>query len=116
MYKLVILFKPLADWDEFEAAWPQFLHLVEKLPGLRHEATSRIDKTLYGEVQYTQIHELFFDSQKDAERALGSPEGQAAGKLLQRITSGQIGLFFADHKEDDLENIRRFRKDRFESE
>jgi len=116
MYKLVILFKPLADWDEFEAAWPQFLHLVEKLPGLRREATSRIDKTLYGEVQYAQIHELFFDSQKDAERALGSPEGQAAGKLLQRITSGQIGLFFADHKEDDLENIRRFRKDRFESE
>ena len=60
MYKLVILIKPLAEWDEFEAAWPQFLHLVEKMPGLRREATSRIDKTLFGDLRYSQIHELFF--------------------------------------------------------
>ena len=116
MYKLVILLEPLDDWDEFEAAWPQFLHLVEKMPGLRREATSRIDKTLFGEKQYAQIHELFFDSPKAAEQALGSPEGQAAGKLLQRITRGQIGLYFADHKEDDMENIRKFRQNNFEPE
>ena len=116
MYKLVILFKPLDDWEAFEAAWPQFLHLVEKMPGLKREATSRIDKTLFGENQYVQIHELFFDSHKAAEQALGSPQGQAAGQLLQRMTRGQIGLYFADHKEDNLENIRKYKQDSIESE
>ncbi len=32
------------------------------------------------------------------------------------MTDGQIGLYFADHKEDELENIRKFRQDSFESE
>jgi uncharacterized protein (TIGR02118 family) len=111
MYKLVILIKPLEDVDRFEENWPKFLNSVEKMPGLVYETTSRVDKILYGDEQIAQIHELFFESQKDAVSAMSSPEGREAGKILQQITGGRIGLFFADHKGDDLDNIRKFRQE-----
>ena len=49
MHKLVILIEQQEDWQVFEADWPEFLHLVETLPGLQREATSRIDRFLYGD-------------------------------------------------------------------
>jgi hypothetical protein len=42
---------------------------------------------------------------------MSSPDGQAAGGLLQQMTGGRMSLFIADHKEDDLENIRRYREE-----
>lgn len=110
MYKLVILIEPPQDPELFDSVWPRFLYTAEKMPGLRREATSRIDKTLFGDTQFSQIHELFFDSQKDAEHAMGSKQGQAAGKVLQSITGGRMVLFLADHKEDDIANILKFRQ------
>ena len=110
MHKLVILIEPLDDWSALEDRWPQFLHLVEEMPGLRLEATSRIDQFIYGRQPYVQMHELYFDTLSQAEKALASPEGQSAGRLLQQMTAGRMVLFFADHKEDDLENIRKHKK------
>jgi hypothetical protein len=52
-------------------------------------------------------HELFFDSIEDIQKAMSTAEGQAAGETLQRMTAGRVTLLLADHKEDDLENIRR---------
>jgi uncharacterized protein (TIGR02118 family) len=110
MYKLVILVESLQGWDRFEERWPDFLHLVESLPGLRREATSRVDVFLFGEKPYVHMHELFFDSRSDAEKALSSPNGQAAGVLLQQMSGGEMTLFFADHREDDLANIQKHRR------
>lgn len=110
MYKLVILVEPLENWDHFEERWPDFLHLVESLPGLIREATSRVDVFLYGSKPYITMHELFFASRAEAETALSSPNGQAAGALLQQISQGQMALFFADHNEDDLANIRKHQR------
>jgi uncharacterized protein (TIGR02118 family) len=110
MYKLVILVESLENWDHFEQRWPEFLHLVESLPGLRREATSHVDVFLYGARPYVQMHELFFETRAEAEKALSSPNGQAAGVLLQQISSGKMILFFADHREDDLANIQKHRK------
>jgi uncharacterized protein (TIGR02118 family) len=106
MHKLVILIEPLDDWDAFEEAWPAFLHLVESMPALRREAISRVDAFLYGETPYAQMHELFFENLKSAQESMASEQGRAAGKLLQAMTGGRMALFFADHKEDDLENIQ----------
>jgi len=111
MYKLVILIEPPQDIELFEAQWPEFLHLSEAMPGLAREATSRVDHFLYGRVPYAQMHELFFVSAAAAQEALASPVGQAAGRLLQQISAGRMALFFADHKEDDLANIRRYKQD-----
>lgn len=108
MYKLVILIETLEDWQAFENGWPDFLHHAERMPGLRREATSRVDGMLYGQAGYALMHELFFDSAEAAHQALSSPHGRQAGKTLQAITGGKMTLFFADHKEDALENIRKF--------
>jgi uncharacterized protein (TIGR02118 family) len=109
MVKLVIMIEPLENWDAFEASWPRFLHLVESMPGLRREATSRVDSILYGSLQVGMVHELFFDSLETAKQAMASVEGRAAGTLLQGMTRGQVTLFLADHKEDDLANISKYR-------
>jgi uncharacterized protein (TIGR02118 family) len=110
MYKLVILVESLENWDRFEERWPEFLHLVESLPGLRREATSRVDAFLYGARPYVHMHELFFETRSEAETALSSPNGQAAGAMLQQMSNGAMTLFFADHREDDLANIQKHRQ------
>lgn len=111
MYKLVILIEPSVAWEAGQDHWPEFLHLVESMPDLRREATSQVESWLTGSLQYSRMHELFFDSRQDAERALGSPVGSKAGAVLQQITGGYVTLFFADHKEDDIENIRKYKTD-----
>lgn len=107
MHKLVILIEHLPDWNRFEDTWPQFLHQVESMPGLRREATSRVEVNLFGR-SYAQMHELYFDSLPAAQEALSSPEGRAAGRLLQAMTGGRLALFLADYKEDEMDNIRKF--------
>ena len=108
MHKLVILIEPLTDWQAFEDAWPDFLHQAEVMPGLRREASSRVEKFLYGKMSIHQIHELYFDSLQEAQQAMASSPGQLAGKLLQRMTGGKMTLFLADCREDDIENLRRY--------
>ena len=110
MHKLVILIDDLDDWDAFEAEWPRFLHNAERMPGLRREATSRVERHLFGESSYLKMHELFFDTLEGAEMALTSFHGQAAGRLLQQMTGGRMTLFFAEHKEDELANIQKYKR------
>jgi len=107
MYKVVILIEQ-QDGLHLETQWPAFLRLAEAMPGLQREATSRVDRLLYGDCRCGQMHELFFNTLADVENALASPQGQATGRLLQQITGGRITLFIADHKEDEMENIRKF--------
>lgn len=109
MHKLVIMVGPLEDWAAFEASWADFLHLAESMPGLRREATSRVDTVLYGSVAFALVHELFFDSLEDARQAMASPAGRAAGKLLQEMSRGKVALYLADHKEDDIQNILKYK-------
>lgn len=110
MYQVVILIEPVGDWQPFEQAWPEFLHQVEDMPGLRREASSRVDTFLFGATPYAQMHTLFFDSREDAQQALASAPGRAAGALLQRMTGGRMALFFADYKEDDMANILQYKE------
>lgn len=114
MYKLVILIEDLPDSEQFDQMWPEFLHVSERMPGLIKEATCRVDSNLYGSYQPTLLHELFFNSIDEIKHAMSSPEGQEAGGLLQQITGGKMSLVIADHKEDDLENIRRYRENHAE--
>jgi len=108
MQKLVIMIEDLPDQAEFDQMWPEFLHVSERMPGLIKEATCRVDSNLYGSYQPVLLHELFFESIDAIKHAMSSPEGRAAGGLLQQMTGGNMSLVIADHKEDDLENIRRY--------
>lgn len=107
MHKLVILIEDLDEWDSFDENWPQFLHLVESMPELRRETTSRMEQHLFGSQAFGMIHELYFESAAAARQALASPAGSAAGQLLQRLTRGRIVLLFADHQEEEMENLRK---------
>lgn len=108
MQKLVILVEPLDDERAFDDAWPQFLQLSERMPGLMREATCRVEDVLYGRYQPVFIHEMFFESIGAIQAAMSSPDGQAAGELLQKMTAGRMTLLIADHKEDEMENIRKY--------
>jgi hypothetical protein len=108
MHKLIILVESTATPD-FHVFWPRFLHAAENIPGLQREATSRINQVLFGEMQCALVHELFFNSYKSLQIGLVSASGKEAGRLLQEMTGGKVKLLIADHSEDDLENIRRYK-------
>jgi uncharacterized protein (TIGR02118 family) len=110
MHKLVIMVEQLHDETRFDEMWPEFLHVSERMPGLVKEATCRVESTLYGSFQPALLHELFFESLADIKAAMSSPEGQAAGELLQQMTGGKLSLVIADHKEDVIENIQHYQR------
>ena len=108
MYKLIILIES-TSLPGIHNFWPRFLHAAENIPGLRREATSRINQVLYGDVQYALVHELFFDTLAALQAGLSSQYGKDAGRILQDMTGGNVKLLIADHSEDELENIRKYR-------
>lgn len=109
-YKLVILIESSVEAAVLEQHWPEFLHHAEQMPGLVRESTSRVDVHLYGNVAYQLQHELFFNSLEEARQAMASEAGRAAGRILQQLSGGRLVLYFADHRQDDLENIRKHRQ------
>lgn len=110
MHKLVILVESTAETAVFDEFWPQFLHLAESMPGLVREATSRIDRVLYGQLNCTLMHELFFENWAALQKAMASPQGVQAGQILQRMTQGRVILMLADHKEDEIANLEKYRQ------
>ncbi len=108
MYKLIILIESTST-PGFHNIWPRFLHAAEGIPGLRREATSRITQVLYGDAQYALVHELYFDTLALLQNGLASSSGQEAGRLLQEMTGGRVRLLIADHSQDELENIHKYR-------
>jgi len=111
MYKLVVLIGLQEGWSTFDQGWPEFLKHAENMPGLLRESSSHVDRRLAGELPVTRIHEFFFESHEAALQAMASAEGQAAGRVLQRITGGKVTLLLANHHEDDAENLRRYRQE-----
>lgn len=107
MYKLVVLIEPQDHPAEFDRRWPEFLAKAERMPGLRREVTSRVDRVLHGKTPAYLVHELFFDSLPAATAAMASPEGQSAGQVLQEISDGKVTLLLADHLQDELSHIQR---------
>jgi len=45
---------------------------------------------------------------REIEEAMASPQGQAAGQVLQLITGGNLTIFICNQKQDSIANIRRF--------
>lgn len=109
-YKLVILIEKSVESTVLDQLWPEFLHNAEQMPGLLRESASRVDVHLYGGTEYQLQHELFFNSPEEARQAMTSEAGRTAGRILQQLSGGRIVLFFADHCEDELENIRKYRQ------
>ena len=108
MHKLIILIDQPKDIQTFEEAWPRFLREAERMPGLKREAAIQVVKTLFGDCQVYKIHELFFDNRKSLQAAMASESGQLSGQILQQITGGRISLLIADHREEQIEDLRKY--------
>jgi uncharacterized protein (TIGR02118 family) len=111
MHKLIVLIPPAIEGPAFDDGWPEFLHNAERMPGLIREATVRVTSQLFGDHPVGMIHELFFADQTALQEAMHSPEGLAAGEILQQLTQGKMTLLIAEHHEDNIENLQRYRKD-----
>jgi len=111
MYKMMIIVPPNIISPDFDAGWPEFLHQAESMPGLLREASVRVSSSLYGTQEIDMVHELFFETLEDLQAAMHSPEGLAAGQIIQQLTQGQMTLLIAEHREDDIENLRQYRQD-----
>ena len=111
MHKLMILIPPDAEGPALDAGWPEFLHHAERMPGLIREATVRVTSQLFGDHSVGMMHELFFEDQLALQKAMRSPEGLEAGQILQQITQGRMTLLLAEHREDDIENLKQYRQD-----
>ncbi len=111
MYKLMILIPPNIEDPVLDTGWPDFLHAAESMPGLLREATVRVSASLYGTQEVALVHELFFETLADLQIAMASPAGVSAGQIIQQLTEGQMTLLIAEHREDDIENLRQYRQD-----
>lgn len=103
MYKLSIFFYPPLETYEskFQQDWQTFMSLAEKMPKLRRETVSEVQKFVFGSQghRYARIHELYFDTRADLDAALNSDAGQAAGQWLHEFTKRRFTLLIAEHKE-----------------
>lgn len=116
MYKLIIIIETPDDPQQFDEIWPIFLKQAEKMPGLIREATVRVTNKVFGNYNISMIHELYFESSEALQNAMISPQGQTSGQVLQRITNGRMALLTAEHREDDLVNIRKFQIEDYDAD
>jgi hypothetical protein len=111
MHKLIILIPEMEKLFEYEELWPQFLHQAEQMPGLRKETTSRVNRVLSGNMNFSIVHEFFFEDHKSLIDGLASPTGRQAAAILHKIARNRAVLLLAEHSEDSIENIRRYRSE-----
>ncbi|HWI65232.1 MAG TPA: EthD family reductase [Symbiobacteriaceae bacterium] len=100
MFKLVVLYrKPEIPVAEFDAKYKEHLELIAKVPGLRKAEVSRFTEAPWGQPDYFQIAELFFDNKQALHTALHSPEMGAAGQQLRSFAKGLFTMYYAEVKE-----------------
>ena len=115
MHKLIILIDRPKDIQTFEEAWPRFLREAERMPGLKREAAIQVVNTLFGDCPIYKIHELYFEDRMSLQDAMSSASGQVSGQILQQITGGRMSLLIADHREEQIENLRKYHESKLDT-
>lgn len=96
MFKLVVLYrKPEIPIEEFDARYKEHLALIGRVPGLRKAEVSRFTEAPWGQPDYFQIAELYFDDKKALDAALHSPEMGEAGRQLRSFAKGLFTMYYA---------------------
>ncbi|MGB8648839.1 MAG: EthD family reductase [Anaerolineae bacterium] len=100
MVKLVALYRKPEDPQAFEHAYFEtHLPLVKKVPGLQRVQVTRVTGAPRGEPELYMIAELYFPDKETMDRAMASPENQAAGKNLMGFARGLVTFLFAEEVE-----------------
>jgi uncharacterized protein (TIGR02118 family) len=102
VHKLMLLFRRPMDVETFETRWSHdFVRAAEKMPEIRRVTVSRINGGLSNATDLHLVHEFYFDNFRSLRRAMASPNGQKAGKILMSFAAETVTLCFAEHWEDD---------------
>lgn len=100
LFKLVVLYrKPEIPVVEFDAKYREHLALIAKVPGLRKTEVSRFTEAPWGQPDYFQTAELYFDNKQALDAAIHSPEMGAAGQQLRAFAKGLFTMYYAEVKE-----------------
>jgi hypothetical protein len=105
-YQLLILIPLTVEIQSFDEGWPDFLKTAEKMPGLIQESVNRIDNIIYGQNQIRRIYSFTFKDRSSLEQALLSPAGEKAGRILHKITKGNMILLSGEYKQDSLKDFQ----------
>jgi len=74
--------------------------------GLVRESVSRIDRDIYGQNNICRIYSFLFHDKSSFDKALISPPGEKAGKIIHEITGGDVILLSGTLHEDSLNRIQ----------
>ena len=106
MYQLLILIPTTVNISAFDEGWPGFLEAAESMNGLVRESVSRIDRDIYGQNNIRRIYSFLFHDKSSFDKALVSPPGENAGKIIHEITGGDVILLSGTLHEDSLDHIQ----------
>ncbi|MEA2007650.1 MAG: hypothetical protein U9O54_00875 [Chloroflexota bacterium] len=106
MYKLIILIPPNVNETTLDESWPEFLHHAEQMPGLVRETATHARELIFGRKMVSRVYEFFFPDKETLYRGITSPHGERAGQLIHEMTQGRATILTAEHREDEIENIR----------
>lgn len=67
---------------------------------MRRISVGRVEAGPEGPSDLYLIHEFYFDDAAALSRALRSPEGQAAGRVLMAFASELVTVCYVDHHEE----------------
>lgn len=110
MYQLIILIPIRVNINSFDEGWPDFLEAAEEMDGLIRESISRIDRVIYGQNNIRRIYRFLFRDKSSFEKALVSPPGEKAGKIIHKLTGGDVIILSGTFQEDTLDRIQSWEK------
>jgi uncharacterized protein (TIGR02118 family) len=101
MARIVVLYKTPKDAAAFDKHYfDKHVPIARKIPGLRQYEVSRGPvATPAGPSGLHLVALLAFDDQAAMQRALASPEGQAAAGDLQNFATGGVDLLLFETRE-----------------
>jgi uncharacterized protein (TIGR02118 family) len=91
MVRFLVLYSQPKDAEAFDRHYRDVhIPLAKKLPGLRRYTISRDQAPVRGGEPYYLVAELDWDDMAALQRALQSPEGQAAARDVPTFASGGV--------------------------
>ncbi len=97
MVKLLALYRKPEDPQAFDRAYfDTHVPLVKKVPGLLRIEVNRVTGAPRGEPDLYMIAEMVFPDKETMDRAMASPENQAAGKNLMGFARGLVTFLYTE--------------------
>lgn len=100
MVKLIAIYQMASDVPAFEKHYRD-IHcpLAMKLPGLKKCELGWVRGALGGNARYHLVAELYFEDHAALNRAINSPEGEAAAKDVGSFAGPLVHLMIANVEE-----------------